>query len=202
MKLIRRAGAVLVTLSRALVPFLAEAVDDPIARMNLAQVSRMMQQVLTLEDLRIARTRYGFPQSVRFGNGTQVFGTGSIHVGENTYFGQNCFLGSSPAPAQIEIGRGCAIRHNVHLRTESYQTDIAFEEALGGALVWQNIRVGDFVWIGANVFVQAGVTLGDNSIVAANSVVTCDVPPNSICAGAPAYLIRMKTGYQAAHEEA
>ena len=48
------------------------------------------------------------------------------------------------------------------------------------------------MWIGANVFITPGVTVDDNSIIGANSVVTKDVEPFSIVGGAPAKLIRIK----------
>ena len=52
------------------------------------------------------------------------------------------------------------------------------------------IVIEDEVWIGANVFVAAGVTIGRHSIVGGGSVVTKDVPPYSIVAGNPAKLIK------------
>jgi acetyltransferase-like isoleucine patch superfamily enzyme len=47
-------------------------------------------------------------------------------------------------------------------------------------------RLGDNVWLGANVVVTSGVTIGERCVVGANSVVTADLPPRSIAAGAPA----------------
>jgi acetyltransferase-like isoleucine patch superfamily enzyme len=51
-------------------------------------------------------------------------------------------------------------------------------------------RIGDDVWFGANVVVTSGVTIGERSVIGANSVVTADVPPYSIAAGVPARVIR------------
>jgi acetyltransferase-like isoleucine patch superfamily enzyme len=50
-------------------------------------------------------------------------------------------------------------------------------------------RLGDNVWLGANVVVTSGVTIGDRCVVAAGSVVTSDVPPRTIVAGIPARAI-------------
>ena len=55
-----------------------------------------------------------------------------------------------------------------------------------------NITIEDFAWIGANVLINPGITIGANSIIGANSVVTKDVLPFSIVGGVPAKLIRMK----------
>ena len=51
-------------------------------------------------------------------------------------------------------------------------------------------RIGDNVWLGANVVVTSGVTIGERAVIGANSVVTQDVPPFSIAAGAPARPLR------------
>ena len=52
------------------------------------------------------------------------------------------------------------------------------------------INIGNNVWIGENVCVLAGVTIGNGAIIGANSVVTKDIPANSICVGAPARVIK------------
>ena len=51
-------------------------------------------------------------------------------------------------------------------------------------------RVGDNVWCGANVVITSGVTVGERCVIGANSVVTRDLPPHSIAAGAPARVLR------------
>ena len=51
-------------------------------------------------------------------------------------------------------------------------------------------RIGDNVWCGANVVVTSGVTIGERCVIGANSVVTTDLPPRSIAAGAPARVLR------------
>ena len=53
------------------------------------------------------------------------------------------------------------------------------------------LGTGNRVWLGANVTVLQGVTIGDNAIVAAGSVVTNDVPANAIVGGVPAKMIKM-----------
>jgi acetyltransferase-like isoleucine patch superfamily enzyme len=50
--------------------------------------------------------------------------------------------------------------------------------------------VGDNVWCGANAVITSGVTVGERSVLGANSVVTTDIPPFSIAAGAPAKVLR------------
>jgi acetyltransferase-like isoleucine patch superfamily enzyme len=52
------------------------------------------------------------------------------------------------------------------------------------------IVIEDNVWLGANVVVMPGVTIGKHSVVAAGSVVTKDVPPDTIVAGVPAKVVK------------
>ncbi len=53
------------------------------------------------------------------------------------------------------------------------------------------IHIGKRVWLGANVTILQGVTIGENAIVAAGAVVTKDVPANAIVGGVPAKVIKM-----------
>ncbi|EBN0073378.1 acetyltransferase, partial [Salmonella enterica subsp. enterica serovar Virchow] len=55
----------------------------------------------------------------------------------------------------------------------------------------QPVKIGKNVWIGAGAVILPGVTVGDNSIIAANSVVNRNVPANSLYAGTPARFIKM-----------
>lgn len=53
-------------------------------------------------------------------------------------------------------------------------------------------NIGRDVWLGANVFVRCGVSIGDGCVVGAGSVVLGDLPPNSIAAGVPARILRSR----------
>lgn len=57
-----------------------------------------------------------------------------------------------------------------------------------------DVTIGNAVWIGINVVVAPGVTIGDDAVVGANSVVMRDVPSQTIVGGVPARLIRRKAG--------
>ena len=52
------------------------------------------------------------------------------------------------------------------------------------------IRIGNDVWLGANVTILPGVTIGDNVIVGAGAVVTKDIPDNSLALGVPARVVK------------
>nr|WP_241225897.1 maltose acetyltransferase domain-containing protein [Escherichia coli] len=52
------------------------------------------------------------------------------------------------------------------------------------------ITIGNNVWIGSHVVINPGVTIGDNSVIGAGSIVTKDIPPNVVAAGVPCRVIR------------
>lgn len=141
------------------------------------------------------RAKYSIHPTARWGYGTEIYGDGSISIGERTYFGNNCYVSSHPAEASISIGKCCAIAHNVHIRTTNYKRLPEFEEAFNTAPDWANIVIGDYVWIGNHVYICAGITVGDNCIIGANSVVTRDVEPNTVVGGIPARLLHHKSDY-------
>ena len=59
------------------------------------------------------------------------------------------------------------------------------------------VRIGNHVWIGENSMVLKGVAIGDGAVVAASSVVTRDVPPRCLVAGAPAKVVREDIEWEA-----
>jgi maltose O-acetyltransferase len=71
-----------------------------------------------------------------------------------------------------------------------YDTDWHRLDGLDGDAPIAPTRIGRGVWLGARVIVMKGVTIGDNTVVAANSVVTNDLPNNVLAGGSPARVIR------------
>ena len=67
---------------------------------------------------------------------------------------------------------------------------MAYQERSEGDII-----IGDDVWLGTRVFIGAGVTIGDGCVVGANSVVTRDLPSNSIAVGIPARVVRKRDSY-------
>lgn len=84
----------------------------------------------------------------------------------------------------ITIGEGTMIGPNVTLVTTNHD----FEDIM--ILRCRPITIGRKVWIGANVLVLPGITVGDGAILAAGAVVTHDVAPHAIVAGNPARVIK------------
>jgi len=94
--------------------------------------------------------------------------------------------------AVVKIGKHCAIGGNVSIRARSHALDAptSSKKISVNKRVYGNIVIGDYVWIGNNVFIKHGVTIGKHAIVGANSVVVNDIPERAIYAGVPARLIR------------
>ena len=88
----------------------------------------------------------------------------------------------------MKIGENCAISYNVHIRAVTH--DPRKPTGPDRKTIEKNIVIGNNVWIGANAYIREGVKIGDNVIIGANSVVTHDIPPNSVAAGVPAKIIK------------
>jgi acetyltransferase-like isoleucine patch superfamily enzyme len=87
----------------------------------------------------------------------------------------------------IEIGEGTLWSYNCSFISANHSFD-----NLSQHIEDKPIKIGKNVWFGTNCIILAGVTIGDNAIIAAGSVVTKDVLANSIIGGVPAKLIKMK----------
>ena len=114
---------------------------------------------------------------------------------KNIRIGQGSYMRSgeiASGDAWVSIGKFCAIGANVSIRARSHDlaSPTATEHRAVNKRVHADIVIGDYVWIGNNVFIKHGVTIGDHAIIGANSVVVTNVPANAIYGGVPAKLIR------------
>lgn len=109
----------------------------------------------------------------------------TIEIGENTFINMNVVMLDG---AKITIGNNVLIGPSVQIYTASHSLDYLRRRK------WETyclpITVEDDVWIGGNCVINQGVTIGARSVIAANSVVNSDVPPDSLFGGTPAKLIR------------
>ena len=119
-----------------------------------------------------------------------------IHCGNHVQIGQRAsFIASI---AHIYIGNYVMFGPNVTIRGGNHRTDvigrhmyeIGSEEKLPEND--QDVHIEDGVWVGCNVTILKGVTVGRGSVVAAGAVVTKDVPPYAIVGGNPAKIIKYR----------
>ena len=109
--------------------------------------------------------------------------------GRNIKLGRNVFINSGCCfqdQGGIELGDGCMIGHQVVIATLNH--DLMPERR--ASMMPAKVTLGRNVWVGAHATILPGVTIGDNSVVAAGAVVTKDVPANCVAAGVPARVVK------------
>ena len=111
--------------------------------------------------------------------------------GYNTTVGDNFFLnvnGKLMDSGKITIGNNVFIAPNVCIVTEEHAMDV--KQRVEGLEYTHPVNIGDNVWICTGAIILPGVTIGDNSVIGAGSIVTKDIPPNSLAVGNPCRVIR------------
>ena len=123
--------------------------------------------------------KLGFGEGVSIYNTTVVFG--DVKVGAGTWIGPFVVLDGS---GSLTIGSWCSISCGVHI----YSHDTVIWALSGGKLPYRRlpVSIGDCCYIGSQVVVAAGVTIGPQCVISANSFVKDDVPPRTIVGGNPA----------------
>ena len=111
-------------------------------------------------------------------------GGDEIRVGHNVFVNQNCTFYDLGG---LDIADDVMIGPNVSIITAGHPLEPSLRRA---ATIGKPIVIGRNVWIAAGATIIGGVTVGENSVVAAGSVVTKDVPPNTLVGGNPARVIR------------
>ena len=109
----------------------------------------------------------------------------NIEIGENFYANMNCVILDE---AKVTFGDNVFIAPSCGFYTAGHPLDV--EQRNRGLEYARPIRVGNNVWIGAQVCILPGVTIGDNTVIGAGSVVNRDIPANVIAAGNPCRVIR------------
>lgn len=107
----------------------------------------------------------------------------NITIGKNVFINADCKFQDQGG---IFIDDGALIGHGVVLATLNHDMMPEKRQMLHPA----PIHIGKNVWIGANATITQGVTIGDNSVIAAGAVVTKDIPADVVAGGVPARVLK------------
>jgi acetyltransferase-like isoleucine patch superfamily enzyme len=163
--------------------------------------------------LRINRHMARSGAFIRFpvdGEVLEALDEGRLRIGEGTLLEPGCWLTLGPR-AEIEIGTGCFLNKNTMLAAAERieigdhvmfanncfvgDADHRYDDpekpiTHQGFVPRGPVRIGSNSWFGVGCVVTGGVQIGDRCVIGANSVVTRDLPPGVIAAGAPAKVLR------------
>ena len=134
------------------------------------------------------------------GEETMMLGPVRFHYGCHTRVGSHCFMNFNftvQDDAKVTIGNYCNFGPNVTIVTPLHpmlpgeRRGVRCSDGVERFLCYAKpVIIGNDCWFGANVVVCPGVTIGDNCVIGAGSVVTKSIPANSFAAGVPAQVIR------------
>lgn len=124
-------------------------------------------KVLMYKDCKVSVWGTDFKSHLKIGNNTSIGDRTEIHCGK-----------------EITIGDYCNISWDVVILDRDYHKLNTQE------YIYKPVHIGDKVWIGCRSIILKGVSIGSGAVVAAGSVVTKDVPANSVVAGNPAKIIK------------
>ena len=152
-------------------------------------------------------TIYGNNNHVIINENVKIFGgniyiTGSeclIKIGKNTSI-QGAHINAQEHNTSIVIGEDCMFSGNIVIRTSDSHPVYCMEtgKRINEA---KSVHIGNHVWLGVQVFVLKGCSIGNNSIIGTGSVVTHDIPANSIAVGIPAKVIKNNVNWTKTFEE-
>ena len=110
---------------------------------------------------------------------------GDVLIGDHTRIGlHNTVIGPVTIGSHVNLAQGVVVTALNHNFADS---SLRIDQQ---GVSTQPVIIGDDVWVGANVVILPGVTIGSHVVVAAGAVVTKDVPSNSLVAGVPAKVIK------------
>lgn len=113
-----------------------------------------------------------------------------ISIGQETYIGADCRLNAGD---RIDIGAHCAIASGCSIISWNHRVVERGKDLDTSGKETAPIEIGDGVWIGYDVVVLPGVTVGEGAVVGSGSIVTNDIPPFHVAVGAPAEPVGERT---------
>jgi acetyltransferase-like isoleucine patch superfamily enzyme len=135
--------------------------------------------------------------SVKSINGNEIEILKGVSIDSESEVGSYTYIGCNTHITKSMIGRYCSIANNVSIGQgehllDNISTSSKFYRNPWEILTKDNCEISSDVWIGVDAVILRGVKIGIGAVVAANAVVTKDVPPFAIVGGVPARLIRYR----------
>src|SRR6476619_4729974 len=143
---------------------------------------------LQLQIAKGAEIRFG--RFTWIGDGTKIrVHEGVVEIGAKSVMGQECTIS---AYQRVRIGEQCVIADRAMFIDFDHGVVEVERPIRQQGIYMRDVEVGSNVWIGYGACILRGVSVGDNSIVGTNAVVTKDVPANAVVAGSPARIVRRR----------
>ena len=156
--------------------------NNPVRNMKMPTCLRMEANT-TFEIHDGPLTRYGnVPYNLRYGAYIEIVNGGKLTIGQGA---ANVGL-TIMCAKEITIGNGVRIGRNVSIRDWNGPHVIVNDRYVNHAPV----HIEDHVWLCTGCSIMPGVTIGEGSVVAANALVTSNIPPHSLVGGSPAKVIK------------
>ena len=148
----------------------------------------------TMAGIRLRRILYRMA-GISVGKGTIIMGkirlTGEGNITNNLIIGQNCVINEL---ITFNLGEKVTIEDNTSIGMDclflTISHQIGTSKFRGGEIESRPIKISKGAWIGARVILFPGVFIGEGAVIGAGSVVTKDIPPDVLAAGAPAKVIK------------
>ena len=131
------------------------------------------------------------------GKGCQYKSLKSVFLyAENIILGNNVHIGPEAnfdGAGGIKIGNGVifAPKVTIYSRTHNFNYNLS-ALAFDNIMICAEVKIGDYVWIGANVIILPGVSIGNGAIIGAGAVVAKDIPDYAVAVGNPAKVIKFR----------
>jgi len=161
-------------------------------RLNYFELKILNVFSLVARYINILRIRYQISKLKVVGLNNKFHEKVFISGHENLSLGNNNFIGKSvifAAYTDISIGNDCAIASGCKFISGNHSYELSPIPINLQDMKYSPILIGDNVWFGYDVIVLPGVKIGSGVVIGAGSVVTNNIPDNSIAAGVPAKII-------------
>lgn len=113
---------------------------------------------------------------------------GHITIGSNCFFNNGCSINSLE---KVSIGDGTIFGENSHIYDHNHRFRSTSDSIKSQGYAIAPVRIGRHVWVGTNVVILKGVTIGDNAVIGAGCVIESDVPENAIVTSGGGAVVRM-----------